>query len=281
MRELQRASDAQSTRDLKGIARALAACLQSTSSLDTRRAALLATGSFILALGRERAAEFLPQLLPAILDSFKDSDVGLRLAAAESLYNITRVVRQNIAPFAASTMEALLKVASDNDSEVDRALAILHPLLQVTVNECKTVSASSLVAPLVGGLRSSVSAAVVTSIRWVLSLESSPHVGCELLHDHPEVLHLLFAHAASNSGEIAELAKEALDELLDRTVSELAAKRRPFDYPPVLQVLFAQCRSSQKVRWGIAVEWILAIARQRGDELMPEHGASIAVEVIR
>jgi hypothetical protein len=283
--ELVKTDSVEARRDLTGLARALAASLHPSAGFSsapaTRSAALFAAGSFFLALGREHASEFLHQLLPAVIRALRDTDSGVRLAASESLYNITRVVREHIAPFAAATIEALLKAASDKDSEVDRALAILHPLLQVTVNECKTVSASELVTPLVGGLRASVSSAVCTSIRWILSLESSPHIGGELLRDHPDILHLLFSHTTSTSPEVADLAHEALSELLERTVSDLSAGRQPFEYPPVLSVLYAQCRSSQVVRWGVAIEWIQSLTGLRGGELMPRHGADMAVAVIR
>jgi len=83
-----------------------------------------------------------------VIDALGDQDNRVRLAAVEALYNIARVVREGLAPYSAKILEALLKATSDEDSEVDRAMAILHPLLQVTVNECKSVPPRMIVAPL-------------------------------------------------------------------------------------------------------------------------------------
>ena len=49
----------------------------------------------------------------------------------------------------------------------------------------------------------------------------------------------------------------------------------------MLGVLYAQCRSSQETRWSTAMAWLLALVRLRGQELMPEHGATILAEVMR
>ena len=147
------------------------------------------------------------------------------------------------------------------------------------MNESNNLSAQVLVVPLLHGLRMSAVSAVRAAIQWVLSLESSPHIGGDLLRERPDLLHLLFFHTASACVSVADLAKEALEQFLERAVSDLSADRSPFPYSPVIDVLFSQCRSSQPVRWSLALDWITAITRLRGRELVPEHGADIAAEV--
>jgi hypothetical protein len=248
-------NDFQSARsDLDQISRAIAATISPKmiplASSKTRTAALFAAGSYVMGIRKAPSVGCMPQILPPVIDALGDQDNRVRLAAVEALYNIARVVREGLAPYSARILEALLKATSDEDSEVDRAMAILHPLLQVTVNECKSVPPRTLVPPLLQGMRMPVSAAVLTSIQWILTLESSPLVGRflyfilfseiffpvdldprnessplvgrELLWNHQEVLSLLFYHTASSSKAISERATEALDQLLERTVSELS-----------------------------------------------------------
>ena len=173
--------------DLEHISRALAAAILPKTSTATRIrvGALIGTGSFVLGLGRAGAAELLHLLLPPVLKALADSDATVQLAAVESLFNIVRVVRQDISPHAPALLAALLRAATDSASHLDRALALLHPLLQVTVNESTTVSAEAIVAPILLGLRAPVVAAIRTALEWVLAIEPSPHLGRDLLHDHP------------------------------------------------------------------------------------------------
>ena len=96
-----------------------------------------------------------------------------------------------------------------------------------------------------------------------------------------DLLSLVFLHSASASDEVASLAQEILAQLLDRAVADLRANISPFRIPAVLGVLYAQCRSSQETRWSTATAWLLALVRLRGQELMPEHGATILAEVMR
>lgn len=216
------------------------------ASSKTRTAALFAAGSYVMGIRKASSVGCLPQILPPVIDALGDQDNRVRLAAVEALYNIARVVREGLAPYSAKILEALLKATSDEDSEVDRAMAILHPLLQVTVNECKSVPPRTLVAPLLQGMRMPVSAAVLTSIQWILTLESSPLVGRELLWNHQELLSLLFYHTASSSKAISERATEALDQLLERTVSELSItdstslESGPFPYQVDFFVFFGK-----------------------------------------
>jgi hypothetical protein len=46
-------------------------------------------------------------LLPPILVSLADSDKRVRLAALEALFNISRVVRDDLAPFASQILAGL------------------------------------------------------------------------------------------------------------------------------------------------------------------------------
>jgi hypothetical protein len=69
--------------------------------------------------------------------------------------------------------------------------------------------------------------------------------------------------------------------MLELFVSELSQHPTSFPYPSVLRVLFAQCESAEKVRWSLAVDWLLAIAALRAREMMREHGAELIVTAIR
>ena len=277
-----RSDDKGAQRDLEHIASTLAACISlKMYSAKTRTSAAIAVGSFVVGVGKEGATEFLERLIPPVIEALADSEMRVRLAAVEALYNVTRVVRQGIAPYAAVMLEGILKASSDGGTEVDRALAILHPLLQVTVNECRGLSARALAGALLCGLRMSLVTPVSSSIHWVISLESSPHVGRELLREHSDILELLFLHSASGCCEVAELASQALSQMLELFVSELSQNPTSFPYPSVLCVLFAQCESAEKVRWSLAVDWLLAIAALRAREMMREHGAELIVTAIR
>lgn len=79
---------------------------------------LLCLAAIAVGLGGEDNDRFLAEIVPPVLDSFRDPDGGVRYYGLEALYNIAKVSRESFLRYFSDTFDSLFRLCADAETRV-------------------------------------------------------------------------------------------------------------------------------------------------------------------
>uniref|UniRef100_A0A061SJN4 Vacuole morphology and inheritance protein 14 n=1 Tax=Tetraselmis sp. GSL018 TaxID=582737 RepID=A0A061SJN4_9CHLO len=95
-----------------------------------RKGALLGIAAVACGLTNQHINEYLPQVMPPVLESITDQDSRVRFYAVESLYNIADIAREGMLPFMNKAFDGLFRVSADADDHLRSAVPYAENLLK-------------------------------------------------------------------------------------------------------------------------------------------------------
>ena len=111
-----------------------------------RKGALLGLAAVACGLTNQHIQEFLPQMMPPVLESITDQDTRVRFYAVESLYNIADIARDSMVPFLLQAFDGLFRVSADADDHLRYAVPFVENLLKDIACNSPELDVSSFVA---------------------------------------------------------------------------------------------------------------------------------------
>lgn len=94
-----------------------------------RKGGLIGLAAMAIGMGKD-SKDYVPELVKPVLSCMNDSDSRVRFYACESLYNVTKVARDDVLPNFNDLFVAMAKVVTDLDQSVRTAAELLDRLLK-------------------------------------------------------------------------------------------------------------------------------------------------------
>lgn len=95
---------------------------------------LIGLAAVVIAIGQD-VAEYLEDIVPAVLSCFSDQEHRVRYYACESMYNIAKVAKGEILLYFNEIFDALSKLSSDTEPSVKNGAELLDRLIKDIVSE--------------------------------------------------------------------------------------------------------------------------------------------------
>ncbi|XP_022776469.1 protein VAC14 homolog isoform X5 [Durio zibethinus] len=208
------------------------------------------------------AAQYLEQIVPPVLKSFSDQDNRVRYYACEALYNIAKVVRGDFIIFFNQIFDALCKLSTDSDANVQSAAHLLDRLVKDIVTESDQFSIEEFI-PLLRERMNVLNPYVRQFlVGWITVLDSVPDI--DMLGFLPDFLDGLFNMLSDSSHEIRQQADSALSEFLQEIKNSPSV-----DYCRMAKILVQRAASPDEFTRLTAITWIYEFVKLGGDQLVP------------
>ncbi|XP_016441220.1 protein VAC14 homolog [Nicotiana tabacum] len=228
---------------------------------NNRKGGLIGLAAATVGLTSE-AAQHLEQIVPSVLNSFSDQDSRVRYYACEALYNIAKVVRGDFIVFFNQIFDALCKLSSDSDANVQSAAHLLDRLVKDIVTESDQFSIEEFI-PLLRERMNVLNPYVRQFlVGWITVLDSVPDI--DMLGFLPDFLDGLFNMLSDSSHEIRQQADSALSEFLQEIKNSPSV-----DYGRMAEILVQRSGSQDEFTRLTAVTWINEFVKLGGDQLVP------------
>eukprot|EP00192_Tetraselmis_astigmatica_P007189 CAMPEP_0117652604 /NCGR_PEP_ID=MMETSP0804-20121206/2717_1 /TAXON_ID=1074897 /ORGANISM="Tetraselmis astigmatica, Strain CCMP880" /LENGTH=798 /DNA_ID=CAMNT_0005458665 /DNA_START=91 /DNA_END=2485 /DNA_ORIENTATION=+ len=98
--------------------------------INQRKGSLLGLAAVACGLTNLHIQEFLPDMVPPVLESVTDQDSRVRFYAVEALYNIADIARDAMLPFMIQAFDGLFRVSADADDNLRSAVPFAENLLK-------------------------------------------------------------------------------------------------------------------------------------------------------
>ena len=155
-----------------------------------RKGALLGLAAVACGLTNQHINEFLPQMMPPVLESITDQDTRVRFYAVESLYNIADIARDSMVPFLLQAFDGLFRVSADADDHLRYAVPFVENLLKDIACNSPELDVSSFVSQVAVRMESIKPYNRRFILGWIEALASSTMV--DLLVFLPDLLDGIF-----------------------------------------------------------------------------------------
>ena len=204
------------------------------------------------------------ELLVPVLNCLVDSDVRVRYFAAESLYNIAKIGRQNIIQFMPDIFGALSRLVSDPDVSVKNASELLDRLLKDIISENSSVfDLPSFISLLRERVLTKNSFARQFIISWISILNAVPEIN--MLHYLPDILDGLF-QMLEDVQEIQRMCETLLQQFLknikhDPTAVDLSRMTN-------ILIFHAQNANNELIQF-TAITWLREFLHISGIQILP------------
>ncbi|GAB4840443.1 PtdIns(3,5)P(2) sythesis regulation factor [Ancistrocladus abbreviatus] len=226
-----------------------------------RKGGLIGLAAATVGLTAE-AAQHLEQIVPPVLYSFSDQDSRVRYYACEALYNIAKVVRGDFIVFFNQIFDALCKLSTDSDANVQSAAHLLDRLVKDIVTESDQFSIEEFI-PLLRERMNILNPYVRQFlVGWITVLDSVPDI--DMLGFLPDFLDGLFNMLSDTSHEIRQQADSALSEFLQEIKNSPSV-----DYGRMAEILVQRAGSPDEFTRQTAITWINEFVKLGGDQLVP------------
>ncbi|XP_020089671.1 protein VAC14 homolog isoform X1 [Ananas comosus] len=226
-----------------------------------RKGGLIGLAAATVGLTKE-AGIYLEQIVPPVINSFRDQDSRVRYYACEALYNIAKVVRGDFIVYFNKIFDALCKLSADSDGNVQSAAHLLDRLVKDIVTESDQFSIEEFI-PLLRERMNVLNPYVRQFlVGWITVLDSVPDI--DMLGFLPDFLDGLFNMLSDNSHEIRQQADSALSEFLQEIKSSPTV-----DYGRMAEILVQRARSLDAFTRLTAITWINEFVKLGGDQLVP------------
>ena len=173
-------------------------------------------------------------MLPAVCSLLQDQEARVRYYACESLYNISKVARENILEHFDRIFEGLCTLLEDPDSNVKEAASLLDRLIKEIVTRSGDQFNLKLFIPLLKTYMNNQNPYVrELLLQWIILLNNTP--GIELLEYLPQFLDGLFKMLQDDKNEIVKQTEIVLTDFLREISSSVH-----IDLHPMVNILVLQ-----------------------------------------
>ncbi|EDV25994.1 uncharacterized protein TRIADDRAFT_23502 [Trichoplax adhaerens] len=240
------------------------------------RGGVIALAAIVTGIGKE-ANQYMKDVIPVILRCFDDSDKETRFFACEAMYNIAKVIRDDILMYLNDVFKGLSKLIGD--ASVRTGAQLLDRLMKDIVTEKSTpVNVVTFIPLLRDRIYTKNPYARQFVVSWISVLQSIPKF--DLLAYLPEFLDGLFIILGDSGDELrkmcATILGEFLKEISQRSFSGVAATVK---YSDLVHVLMAHCISSDDVTQLTAIVWLQEFVNIDGLSMLA-HCADILVAIL-
>ena len=199
-----------------------------------RKGGLIGLAGVALGLNRDTCL-YLNVMLPAVCSLLQDQEARVRYYACESLYNISKVARENILEHFDRIFEGLCTLLEDPDSNVKEAASLLDRLIKEIVTRSGDQFNLKLFIPLLKTYMNNQNPYVrELLLQWIILLNNTP--GIELLEYLPQFLDGLFKMLQDDKNEIVKQTEIVLTDFLREISSSVHIDLHPMVHILVLQI---------------------------------------------
>lgn len=228
-----------------------------------RKGGLLCLAAIAVGLGPDACADFLHDIVPPVLESFRDHDNGVRYYGLEALYNIAKVSRESFMQFFSDTFDSLFRLCADAESRVQNAAMILDNMIKDIVAACENFDIDAFIPRLAAFLSvPHVPHKRRFLIDWTSLLQSCPNI--DMLVHLPDLLEGMLSMLSDSHTEIKTAAGRTLENFL-RQIEELPDS---VDFAALNNILVRTAQSADEVTRLTSLQWILSFLSTAGDQLM-------------
>ena len=154
-----------------------------------RKGGLIGLAAMAIGMGKE-SKHYVNDLVKPVLSCMDDSDSRVRFYACESLYNVTKVAREEILHLFNDIFMAMGKVVTDLDQSVRTAAELLDRLLKDIITENVDFSTEDFVPTLKAVMYTEDQFARSFCIGWVQAMHKVPNP--RIVHHIPDIIDPLF-----------------------------------------------------------------------------------------
>ncbi|EFN60046.1 hypothetical protein CHLNCDRAFT_133275 [Chlorella variabilis] len=251
-----------------------------SSQSNARKGGLLCLAATAVALagcpaGTPRPPDLLQRIVPPILASFTDQDNRVRYYAIESLWNVAKSTRDTFLQVFPDVFDALFRLCSDADTNVQNAASFLDNLVKDIVAESQEFSVAGFVPLLREYLEVANPFKRQFLLGWLSLLDSLPDV--ELAAHLPSLLPGLLGMLSDGNAEI----RSACTKLLQEFLLEVQTSGGGANVSQIALILAEQLeqRRDDPAAQLTTLRWLHTLVQLAPKQLLP-HTAALLREVL-
>ena len=239
----------------------------------SRKGGLLAFSAIAVGIsGNTSCSALFQHLLKPVVTCFRDIDPRIRYSAVESMYNISRVCRQQVLHNFNDIFRGMIELFADVDNEVRRAAQQLDSILKSIVVETEadkdhfdSLSFMEMTYEMIRTVRNPSVQQMLVS--WLSALDSIPSF--DLLQYLPKFLEGLFCMLSSQSKDVKHSVYNSLKDFLDNVKEKIPEKK--VDMSSIISTLVSLCGNSDTFVRSVALNWIYELLNVAGIELVQQY----------
>lgn len=192
---------------------------------------------------------YLHLILPPVLECFDDQESRVCYYACESLYNISKVARNNVLKYFNQIFDGLCKLFAHVDVDVKNGANLLDRLIKDIVTESETFDIESFIPLLQKHIKRTKPYIRQLLVGWISILNAVPDIN--MLDYLPEFLDGLFNMLSDGNREIRQGADNVLLDFL-REIKQVDV----VEFGPMVNILVGQSRSKERFNRLTAITWL-------------------------
>lgn len=192
---------------------------------------------------------YLHLILPPVLECFDDQESRVCYYACESLYNISKVARNNVLKYFNQIFDGLCKLFAHVDVDVKNGANLLDRLIKDIVTESETFDIESFIPLLQKHIKRTKPYIRQLLVGWISILNAVPDIN--MLDYLPEFLDGLFNMLSDGNREIRQGADNVLLDFL-REIKQVDV----VEFGPMVNILVSQSRSKERFNRLTAITWL-------------------------
>ena len=236
----------------------------SSHNPNMRKGALVGLAAVAIALGPEQIGDYTEDLIKPILTCMGDTDSRVRYYACESLYNVTKVSRQNVMRTFNDVYSAMSVAITDADQNVRSATELLLKLTMNIVTENPKFDLDAFVPVLKERMYNKNVFARSFHLAWISALKTVPD--SKLIRYLPDILDQLFVILSDDTMEIHSRCQKIMLEFLDEIKAEPEEK---VAVDAMVNILVVHAQSQHVTLQIMAAQWILEFVHLSGNKMYP------------
>jgi len=250
------------TQQIKKLLKVLGSDFAISQNPHMRKGGLIGLAAMAIGLGKE-SGNYSGDLIDPILTCLSDADSRVRYYACESLYNVVKVLRENIMPYFNDIFSSISSLVEDPDQTVKNGSELLDRLLKDIVTENPNFDIESFIPILRERMYTKERFVRQFLVSWVTVLDSVPE--SQMSKYLPEFLDPLFFILDDSSPEISTMCENQLGESLSKIIKNPVA----VDFPAMTNILIVHSQSSNVLLQMMAITWIQQFVQLAGKEMLP------------
>ena len=228
-----------------------------------RKGGLIGLAAMAIGMGAE-SKKYVNDLVKPVLNCMDDSDSRVRFYACESLYNVTKVARDDILPLFNDLFVAMAKVVTALDQSVRTAAELLDRLLKDIITENKNFSTEAFIPTLKHCMYTEDPFGRMFCIGWVQAMHKVPNP--TVVKFLPELIDPLFRFLMDPRPEIYVRCQRELENFLELVKQSPPEKE---DFVLMVNNLVVHVQSEHIRMQTMSVHWIRAFVEISGPSVFP------------
>lgn len=209
----------------------------------------------------EPTPEMVEEVVRPILTCFLDADSRVRYYACESLYNVTKVAKNNILPLFDCIFDNLSKIVADPDNSVRSGAELLDRLLRDIIVEQPSFNIQQFVPRLEDYIYTMNPFTRMFIVSWIRFIDSRIDM---ISYLHPQLLDGIFNCLYDSAEEIKASTLNLLSEFLNKIVTRPTDK---LNLPSMINTILKHAKNDREdpVQY-TAITWLRQFIRLMDDQ---------------